>query len=254
MEVIANEVRYVENLLKNKKLTARKANKEIRLVVQYYLSNFFSIEDTTENTIEFINQVNNDNSGEKWRKTIAGMIKDLIKKNDLKLREINSVSITEKEWSVIEKLEKDYMKRYAFGLLVYSKVLNHEKESKWVVIENTSTFLKDVGVSANSENREKYFNALKKEGLITIAKKTASQAICVDFEEKDGIPMITIPEEQINNFITYFEEQNGYSVLVCPVCNNRFTLNNKKGRKQSYCKKCVKERNKLRKQKERGEK
>ena len=251
MEFVANEVKFVKNILEKKQLTPRKATKELRLVVQYNLTLGYSLEESVDFVIEFINQVNGDNSGERWRKTLNGMAKDLLKTNDLKMRMVEEIVITKNEWSIIENLEKDHIRRYAFGLLVYSKVLNHDKNSQWVTIDNTSAFLKDVGVSANAEPREKYFNVLKKEGMITNAKKAGSLAIRVDFEEKEGEPFIIIPEEQIKHFITYYDEQYGCTVANCQLCNGRYTIPKTKGRKPIYCKDCTKERNRLRKQKER---
>lgn len=251
MEFVANEVKFVQSILEKKQLTPRKATKELRLVVQYHLALGHSLEDAVDLTVDLVNQVNGDNSGERWRKTLSGMAKDLLKKNDLKMRVVEEITITKNEWIAIEKLEKDHIRRYAFGLLVYSKVLNNDKNSQWVAIDNTSAFLKDVGVSANAETREKYFNVLKKEGMITNAKKAGSLAIRVDFEEKEGESFMVIPEEQIKHFITYYEEQYGSTVANCQLCNGRYSLSKTKGRKPVYCKDCTKERNRLRKQKER---
>ena len=56
--------------------------------MQYYLSKGFSQEEVLELVIQFINETNNDNSGFKWQKTVNGMIKDIVKKDDLRMREV----------------------------------------------------------------------------------------------------------------------------------------------------------------------
>ncbi len=250
MDFIANEKKYVEKLLNTKTLTPRKVKSDLRLIVQYYLSKGVSTNDTLEIVVHFINEVNKNKSGEKWRDTISGMINDIVKKDDYKLRDIENIVITKNEWDIIKQLDKEHLKKYAFGLLVYSKIINYEKESKWVDINNTSGFAKDVKVNANSENREKYFNMLKNLGLITIAKKSGSTAIRVDLEEKNGEPYIIIPETNIDKFISYYEETKNKLTIRCSLCGNIDTWKGK-GRKPNYCSDCTKERNRLRKQKQR---
>lgn len=250
MDFIANEKKYVEKLLNTKTLTPRKVKKDLRLIAQYYLAKGMSTKETLDSLILFINEVNKNNSGEKWRDVLIGMINDIVKKDDHKLRDIENIVITKGEWEKIKQIDKEHLKRYAFGLLVYSKIINHDKESKWVDINNTSGFAKDVKVNANPENREKYFHALKNRGLITIAKKSGSTAIKIDFEEKNGEPHIIIPESNVSNFISYYEATKNKNAIVCSLCGD-VEIREGIGRKPKYCSKCTKERNRLRKQKQR---
>lgn len=227
MDIIANEVRYVEQLLKNKQLTPRKATKEIRLVVQYYLSKGFAQEEVLNLTIKFINEVNRDGSGCRWQRTINGMIKDITKKNDLQMREVDEVVVTKKEIEVIKQLSNKRERKYAWGLLVLCKIINHGKQSQWVTIDNASAFCKFIGLRISTANdRELVFNGLKDKGLVVNSKmnKTSMKLL---FVEDEG--------EMVYSFPTYNKAtmQENYKTNAMFLYNLIFD-----GAKTYQCKHC----------------
>lgn len=248
MEIIANEVRYVEKLLTNKSLTTRKATKEIRLVVQYYLSNGLTVEETTEETVNFISQVNGNNSGEKWRKTIISMIKDIMKKNDLKMREVDTIYFTKKEIELIKSLEKDVQRRYAWGLLVLCKVINCGKKNKWLTIEHTNKFCKKIGVRLSTvKNRELVFHELKNAQLLKISRQTGNTSMEVLYVEDEGEVVascstynhLTSEENYFENAMQLYEMLfNRARVYKCEVCKS-YALG--KTRTKKYCDSCAEE-------------
>ena len=255
MEFVVNEVKHVENLLKNKKVTPRKVMKELRLIVQYYLSKGCTKEETVELTVQFMNDVNGNSSGEKWRKRIESTTNDIISKQDYELRDIEEILITNSELEVIRSLKDDKLRRYAFGLLIRCKIINHRKHGQWVVLDNTSAFLKEIRVTAGGEKREKLFHELQILGLIEITRMTGGSSIKLHYVNYSEEPIVTIPLKDINEYITYYEELvSNATVYHCLNCGIRCSWIPKKGRRPNYCCSCDKERTKKRVQKLRGAK
>lgn len=248
MDIIANEVRYVEKLLANKTLTTRKASKEIRLVAQYHLSSGLSVEEATEETVGFIGQVNGNNSGEKWRKTINGMIKDILKKNDLKMRQVDTIYFSKKEVETIASLDKEVQRRYAWGILVLCKVINHGKKNKWLTIEHTNKFCKKIGVRLSTvKNRELVFHELKNAQLLKISRQTGNTSMEVLYIEDEGeivascptFNHLTFEENYFENAMKLYEMIfNGARVYKCEVCKGYALA---KTRTKKYCDTCAEE-------------
>ena len=248
MNFVANEVRYVENLLEKKQLTPRKVTKELRLTVQYYLSRGYTMEEAVDCVVAFINQVNDNSSGEKWRKTLNGMAKDLIKKNDLIMRTVDEINFTKEEVEAISSLEKETQRRYAWGILLLCKIVNNGKKSKWLYIEHTNKFCKAVGVILpNAKAREKVFNDLKNAGLLKISKQTGNDSMEVLFAKDEGEIVISF---QTYNHLTreenYFENAmnlygqifNDKKVYKCQICKAIIQCDT---RVKKYCSVCAEE-------------
>ena len=227
MDIIANEVRYVEQLLSNKRLTPRKATKEIRLIIQHYLSKGFAQEEVLTLVTRFISEVNGDNSGSRWQRTINGMIKDITKKNDLQMREVDEVVITKEEIEVIKQLTNKRERKYAWGLLVLCKIINYGKQSQWVTIDNASAFCKFVNLRISTANdRELVFNGLKDKGLVVNSKmnKTSMKLLFVEDEGEVAYSMPTYNKatmqenyktNAMNLYSLIFDEVKTYECKYC---------------------------------------
>lgn len=247
MEVIANEVRYVENLLESKKLNPKRVTKDIRLIVQYYLVRGESPDEILNKVILFINEVNGDSSGERWKRTIKGAIKDLLKKNDLKMREVDKITFTKNEIEAIKTLKTKNQKKCAWGLLVLCKIINNGKESRWVTIEHLSKFCRMVGVNTStSKKRGMIFNELLQNGLIKVSFRTGSESIEVLFEDKvEGEITIstynkfTKEENYFHNAMLLFEKLFlNKKVYECKVCKTQVPITTKT---RKYCEVCAEE-------------
>ena len=246
MEIIANEVLYVENLFKNQKLTPRRVTKDIRLVVQYYLSKGMDETITLRNVVEFVNEVNGDKSGERWSKEIKGIIKDLNKKKDFTMRKIDKVTISKKEIEAISKLKTKNQKKYAWGLLLVCKIVNHEKTSQWVTINHTTKFCKMFEINVSSaEKREKIFHELVEKGYIRISCRVGSNSmelLFVDGECEDGVEIPTL--NALTNEEIYFQNGNvlfnslfnGGKSYECLVCKTQTPT---KTKVKKYCPHCA---------------
>ena len=241
MEFVVNEVKHVENLLKDKKVTPRKVMKELRLIVQYYLSKGYTKEETVELTVQFMNDVNGNSSGEKWRKRIESTANDIISKQDYELRDIEEIHITNSELEVIKTLSSELEQKYAFGLLVYCKIWNYKKQGKFVRIESTTNFAKNVEVNAKAKDRELLFNRLQEKGLINVPRKTGSDSIEVLYVNYTDEVGITIPLEDIDKFIYYYYQwSNKGKIKRCEVCGELILTTSNRSK---YCKPCAKATN-----------
>lgn len=235
MNFVANEVRYVENLLEKKQLTPRKVTKELRMIAKYYLSRHDK-QTSIELLVDFINQVSD--NGNRWRKTIESIVNDLIGKQDFELRDIEEIHITESELNTIKALDSDLEQRYAFGLIVYCKIWNYKKKGKFVRIDSTTHFAKDCDVRLGRDEKEKLFNRLKTKGLVNIPRKTGSDSVEVLFVDHDGEPTLVIPIKNIEKFIYYYYSWSGErKIKECAVCGELILV---KGNKAKYCNSCAK--------------
>ena len=238
MNFVANEVRYVENLLEKKQLTPRKVTKELRMIAKYYLSQHDK-QTSIEMLVEFMNQVSE--NGNRWRKTIESIVNDLIGKQDFELRDIEEIHITESELNTIKTLDSELEQRYAFGLIVYCKIWNYKKKGKFVRIESTTHFAKDCDVNAKREDREKLFHRLKTKGLVNIPRKTGSDSVEVLFVDHEGEPSLIIPIKNVEKFIYYYYDSvNKHKVKECAVCRDLILVKGKASTK--YCDKCKREK------------
>lgn len=226
-------------------ISQRKTSRDLKYIAKYLLGNGFSEDYTISYLIDFMNKYNN--SGNRWKNTIIGIVKDIRKQNNYYLRDINEIRITQNEINTIKNINwsdirlNDRIKRYAFGLVVYAKILRQKQKDGWVRIDNTSVFCDDIGVKKqNIEIREKTFNKLQELGLLETPRKTGSDSIKVlfiDWEEHDDD--IIIPLNMIDEFKEYYSVCIDGTKFICQECGMIFNINE---RKPKYCSKCLKER------------
>lgn len=236
MNFVANEVRYVEDLLEKKQLTPRKVTKELRMIAKYYLSQHDK-QTSIEMLVEFMNQVSE--NGNRWRKTIESIVNDLIGKQDFELRDIEEIHITESELNTIKALDSELEQRYAFGLIVYCKIWNYKKKGKFVRIESTTHFAKDCDVRLDRDAKEKLFYRLKEKGLINVPRKTGSDSVEVLFVDHEGEPSLVIPIKNVEKFIYYYYDLvNKHKVKECAVCRDLILVKGNSPKK--YCGECAK--------------
>ena len=249
MNFIINEKMHAEKLMETGDISQRKTSRDLKYIAKYLLGNGFSEDYTISYLIDFMNNYNN--SGSRWKNTIIGIVKDIKKQNNYFLRDINEIRITQNEINAIKNINwfdtrlNDRMKRYAFGLIVYAKILRQKQKDGWVRIDNTSVFCDDIGVKKqNVEIREKTFNKLQELGLLETPRKTGSDSIkvlFVDWEEHDDD--IIIPLNRIEEFKEYYEVCITKTKFICEECGMMFDTTKRNPR---YCELCMKEREKRR--------
>ena len=249
MNFIINEKMHAEKLMETGDISQRKTSRDLKYIAKYLLGNGFSEDYTISYLIDFMNNYNN--SGSRWKNTIIGIVKDIKKQNNYFLRDVNEIRITQNEINTIKNINwsdtrlNDRMKRYAFGLVVYAKILRQKQKDGWVRIDNTSVFCDDIGVKKqNVEIREKTFNKLQELGLLETPRKTGSDSIkvlFVDWEEHDDD--IIIPLDKIEEFKEYYEVCIIETKFICEDCGLIFDRNDIR---QKFCSECIKERRRKR--------
>lgn len=248
MNFIINEKTHAEQLMETGDISQRKTSRDLKYIAKYLLGNGFSEDYTISYLIDFMNNYNN--SGSRWTNTIVGIVKDIKKQNNYFLRDINDIRITQNEINTIKNInwdgqDKDRLMRYAFGLIVYAKILRQKQKDGWVKMDNTSVFCKDVGIRpGTTKEREITFNKLQELGLLETPRKTGSDSIKVlfiDWEEYDDD--IIIPLDKIEEFKNYYEVYITEIEFICKDCGMIFNI--KKG-KPRYCESCMKERERYR--------
>lgn len=249
MNFIVNEKKYVEDILQSGQPNQRNTSRDLRLIAKYLLNDGMSYEDVIMFLIKFMDSYNA--SGDRWRKTITGIVKDIVKQQNFYLRDIQEIRITQYELDTIREIEwsedvrlNDRLRRYAFGLLVYTKVLRTKQKDGWVEVSNTSVFCQDIGVKKQSaELREGTFNKLKQLELVEIPRLTGKLGInllFIDWEEHEDD--IIIPLKNIENFKQYYEWFILKDSFQCKMC---LDIHPKEGtRTPKYCSKCRKIRGK----------
>lgn len=244
MNFIINEKLHAEKLMETGDISQRKTSRDLKYIAKYLLGNGFSEEYTISYLIDFMNNYNN--SGSRWKNTIVGIVKDIRKQNNYFLRDINEIRITQNEINTIKNInwdgqDRDRLMRYAFGLVVYAKILRQKQKDGWVKMDNTSVFCKDVDIRpGTTKEREITFNKLQELGLLETPRKTGSDSIkvlFVDWEEHDDD--IIIPLDKIEEFKEYYEVCITETKFICEDCGDIFYI---KERKPKYCENCVKER------------
>ena len=249
MNFIVNEKMHAEKLIETGEPSQRNTSRDLKYIAKYLLGGGFSEDYTISFLIDYMNKYNG--SGSRWKNTIVGIVKDIRKQNNYYLRDIQEIRITQKEIEVIkginweeDKRLNDRLKRYAFGLVVYLKILKVKNKGSWVDISNTGVFCGDIGVEKQKEKlREETFNKLKTLGLIEISSMTANASInvfFVDWEEHDND--IVIPLKDIEDFKKYYSYTVAGKMFRCGECGELFPIEGKGAPK--FCEECKKSKKK----------
>lgn len=253
MNFIINERIHAEKLIETGEPSQRSTSRDLKYIAKYLLSGGFSEDYTISFLIDYMDKFNN--SGKRWKNTIVGIVKDIRKQNNYYLRDIQEVRITQKEIEAIRNINweedrrlNDRLKRYAFGLVVYTKILGVKNKKTWVEISNTTVFCSDIGVEKQKEElREQTFHKLRKLELVEIGTKTASMSINVlfmDWNENDDD--IIIPLDELDEFIKYYDIYiEGCKSKKCQDCGKLIII---KSNRTLRCMDCAKlKKNKLQK-------
>lgn len=207
-------------MVKTKELRPRGMSKDVRLLAKYLLGNGYSKDEAISYMVNFMYDTGG--NGKRWKKYIEDTISQLMgldNPNRYYLRDVTEVRITQKELESIKNLNVEFQRRYAFGLVVYCKILNGHKQDKWIQMDSTGGFAKDCKVSANGKARELLFNGLLKNGLIKTSRMSGNTSIeitFVDYDYKDDD--LVIPLKHLDKFINYYYHEMNKKEKRCYVC------------------------------------
>lgn len=247
MNFIVNEKMHAEKLIETGEPSQRNTSRDLKYIAKYLLGGGFSEDYTISFLIDYMDKYNG--SGSRWKNAIVGVVKDIRKQNNYYLRDIQEIRITQKEIEVIKGInwegqDKDRLRKYAFGLIVYCKILRQKQKDGWVRMENTSVFCKDINIRPGTlKQREITFNKLQELELLETPRKTGSDSLnilFVDWTENDDDIIISL--DDIEEFMKYYDICIlGSKFIKCVECGKVVTIVEKSPRK--YCEKCSERRN-----------
>ena len=189
------------------------------------------------------------------------LIKNIYNNNNYRnLIDVEEIAITHNEWNIINSIEDNQISRLLFVMLVNAKIqqkFNRNSSRGWFSITHTQLFKEST--LKNSEDNLFLINYLIKNNFIKVnrtikvdskkenTKTIDIQVLFIEDNTEDIKFKINVEHLDYKNTITYFNEyRKKWSYSSCKYCNNRFKLSKKntKGRKEVYCAKCKKIRNK----------
>ena len=129
MKRLANERKYVEDMIKSKTLNVNRPGKDINSLIKYLYEQNPKI--TKQELIELVNKflleiVQDEKAVKRWQVSIREYVDTFMSyAKDFKgLSHVEKVCITKNELKLIEKLKDERLEYIAFSLLVYLKVQN----------------------------------------------------------------------------------------------------------------------------------
>ena len=244
MNFIVNEKMHAEKLIETGEPSQRNTSRDLKYIAKYLLGGGFSEDYTISFLIDYMDKYNG--SGSRWKNAIVGIVKDIRKQNNYHLRDIQEIRITQREIEVIKGInwegqDKDRLRKYAFGLIVYCKILRQKQKDGWVRMENTSVFCKDINIRPGTlKQREITFNKLQELKLLETPRKTGSDSLnilFVDWTENDEDIIISL--DDIEEFMKYYDIYIlGSKSIRCVECGKIVLADEKK--KTKYCEQCRK--------------
>lgn len=247
MEIVFNERNQVEEILKNKiKTPSLRVTWLIVLLAKYYYENYKE-DKTIKNYYSKIKETLSEIKMENWEYKeyeYIDRIKNICKRmknGDIenKLKEINEISITKDEMTIIQKGNNEKEQKVLFTMFVLAKSLL--KPSGWINYPRKDIFIK-ADVRMTNKEKSMLIHSLYKNGLIELNPVV----------DKDGYK-VNLSDDQNNNIeftITKFDHignqylqkyKQGWK--MCENCGRMIKIKSNEGRPQKYCKKCGEEIN-----------
>lgn len=207
----------------------------LRRVARYYLDEHYKKNEIKHLLEIFMLQCNPNVSLVKWSDTINKAIKYAVKHEAIN---IDHISITDKELSLIDTIYGVRQKRLAFTLLCLAKFgneVNHNNNG-WVNNSNTE-IMKIANIKTSFKTSCKLFKDLKDLGYIEFSKKVDNTAVKVIFAE-EGKEVL-----QISDFRNLGYQYMMYCGEPCFICENCGMVERQQplgfgGRPRKYCKQC----------------
>lgn len=236
MDIIMDEKKEAEIVIKNNEINMNKPSQTIQLLIKYYYNvKHMNKEDIRKEIEKYMQNNYKGFNSTRWQKSLDDMVQRWAK-DKYKLINIHRIIITEKEFNIIQKLNDIDLEKLAFTLLVYVKTYNqiNEYNNNWIRFKRNE-ILKDAKISIKNKDikkKTKLFNQLYEKKYIIFAKKIDNTSIQVQYI--NNISSVKIEINKLENFIgEYLKYKKGY----CQICGKKIRS---KSPKTKYCTRCAK--------------
>lgn len=245
MKRLANERKYVEDMIKSKTLNVNRPGKDINSLIKYLYEQNPKI--TKQELIDQLNKVlleivQDEKAVKRWQVSIKEYVDTFMSyANNFKgLSHVESVTITEHELDMIMDLQDKKLEYVAFALLVYLKIKNkiNDKQDLFVTTndEDIKIIKKITGYKTLSTKQcALMINELQNRGYTKngIGGAVSSKLIYVDYDSEDVIEIFDFTVDNIHLYYKTF--LNGDRVVHCKQCG-KITIPN--GNRTEYCEHC----------------
>lgn len=249
MKRLANERKYVEDMIKSKTLNVNRPGKDINSLIKYLYEQNPKI--TKQELIELVNKflleiVQDEKAVKRWQVSIKEYVDNFMSyANNFKgLSHIESVKITEHELDMIMDLQDRKLEYVAFALLVYLKIKNKisDKQDPFVTTndEDIKIIKKITGYKTLSTKQcALMINELQNRGYTKngIGGAVSSKLVYVDYDSEDIIEIFDFTVDNIHLYYKAFI--NGDKIIHCRECGKITFVDNYKF---NYCEECKREK------------
>lgn len=237
MPVVLNEVKQAEHILEFGEV-GNKPTSTLFLLGKYFRKKQgLNREQTFQKLDEFMRNNYKNYNPALWEYTIADIAK---KSNRYSLREIDYISITDKEMEKIETLNNLSYMKLLFTMLCYAKLYNKVSESNngWVNTDIREIYKNARVTIKHKEDKFLYLNDIEQTGLIAFSRKNDNLNLQVTFIDDGGDEVLRIHDfrELGYEYLNYYKIG---SFTRCSRCQRLVRKKSNKANSTKYCSKCA---------------
>ena len=250
MKRLANERKYVEDMIKSKTLNVNRPGKDINSLIKYLYEQNPKI--TKQELIELVNKflleiVQDEKAVKRWQVSIREYVDTFMSyANNFKgLSHVEKVCITRSELERIKELENERLEYVAFALLVYLKVQNeitgrHDNVHCPSGEEHVKMIKKITGLRTTVTKTALAMKELQNLGYTEngIGGAVSCKLNYVDNEDEVVIEVEDFDVESIS--IYYYWYIHGGRLIYCQECGKLVHIVKEKDTSSKYCKQCQK--------------
>ena len=246
MILIMNEKRYIENVIKSKKVSEEISDRYLIKMLIRYFNNLYNKKELIDQIHKLCKELNINNYEEyEFYNKIKKYIKEE-ERNPIKLRDIEYIPLLQEELDIIKQCKKDREKKFLFVCYIMARFNN----SDWINIDDKDLF-KMANISLSCKDRQLFIHDMIKKGYISQAKKNTNNSLKI--ERLNGEETVKVIKfNNMGNFILAYLKPN---YIQCEKCDKLVKIESKYDGSSRYCDKCAedidKKNNRLRVEKHR---
>lgn len=234
MNLIMNEKKYIEDIIKNKNVPKGISDKYlIKMLIRYYRDSY-----DKKNLIEQIHSLCKEIKIDYYEEyKFYNKIKKYVKEEEkypLNLREIEYIPLLQEELDIINSLKKDREKKFLFVCYIMARFNN----SDWINIDDKELF-KMANISLTCNDRQLFIYNMIQNEYISQAKKNTNNSI--NIKRLNGEEVIKVTDfNNMGNFLLSYLKPN---YAQCTKCGKLIKIDKKIKKPRKYCLKCADEIN-----------